>query len=65
LCRSDDPASEDTAANVAAILFTAALGRAFTITQVHGSQIIAGPQSGGRIEIGGRVGRYRNLLLHM
>lgn len=50
-----DGIDEDEATGAAAILLTADLGRPLTITQGQGSQIMARPLPGGRIEIGGRV----------
>ncbi|MBU3060140.1 PhzF family phenazine biosynthesis protein [Nocardia sp. NEAU-G5] len=54
-----DGIDEDEATGAAAIILTADLGRPLTITQGRGSQIVAKPLSGGRIEIGGRVRRSR------
>jgi predicted PhzF superfamily epimerase YddE/YHI9 len=51
----DDGIDEDEATGAAALLLTARLGRALTITQGRGSQIVTAPQPGGLIEVGGRV----------
>ncbi|MCO5996790.1 PhzF family phenazine biosynthesis protein [Actinoallomurus rhizosphaericola] len=51
----DDGIDEDEATGAAALLLTARLGRALTITQGRGSQIVTAPGPGGLIEVGGRV----------
>ncbi|MFB9834605.1 PhzF family phenazine biosynthesis protein [Actinoallomurus acaciae] len=61
----DDGIDEDEATGAAALLLTAHLGRALTVTQGRGSQILTapGPDGAGRpeghdaIEVGGRVRR--------
>jgi predicted PhzF superfamily epimerase YddE/YHI9 len=53
--RRDDGIAEDEATGAAALLLTAALGRALNITQGRGSQILTAPGPHGEIEIGGRV----------
>ncbi|MER7754361.1 PhzF family phenazine biosynthesis protein [Kitasatospora sp. NPDC097643] len=50
-----DGIDEDEATGAAALLLTARLGRALTITQGRGSQLLTGPRPGGLIEVGGRV----------
>ncbi|MFF2142527.1 PhzF family phenazine biosynthesis protein [Kitasatospora sp. NPDC058190] len=52
-----DGIDEDEATGAAALLLTARLGRALTITQGRGSQLLTGPRPGGLIEVGGRVMR--------
>ena len=46
---------EDPATGSAAIALCAALGRAISIVQGEGSQIVARPSDGGTVELGGRV----------
>ncbi|MQS12574.1 PhzF family phenazine biosynthesis protein [Streptomyces kaniharaensis] len=53
----DDGIDEDEATGAAALLLTARLGRALTVTQGRGSRILTGPRPGGLIEVGGRVVR--------
>ncbi|MFV0136314.1 PhzF family phenazine biosynthesis protein [Streptomyces sp. HMX87] len=48
-------AGEDEATGAAALLLTDRLGRALNITQGAGSQLLAAPQPGGWVEIGGRA----------
>ncbi|MEV7772189.1 PhzF family phenazine biosynthesis protein [Kitasatospora sp. NPDC086791] len=50
-----DGIDEDEATGAAALLLTARLGRALTVTQGSGSQLLTGPRPGGLIEVGGRV----------
>ncbi|MEU9042162.1 MULTISPECIES: PhzF family phenazine biosynthesis protein [unclassified Kitasatospora] len=50
-----DGIDEDEATGAAALLLTARLGRALTVTQGRGSQLMTGPRPGGLIEVGGRV----------
>ncbi|WP_030059075.1 MULTISPECIES: PhzF family phenazine biosynthesis protein [Streptomyces] len=50
-----DGIEEDEATGAAALLLTARLGRALTVTQGRGSQLMTGPRPGGLIEVGGRV----------
>ncbi|MFJ9694679.1 PhzF family phenazine biosynthesis protein [Kitasatospora sp. NPDC101183] len=50
-----DGIDEDEATGAAALLLTGHLGRALTITQGRGSQLLTGPRPGGLIEVGGRV----------
>lgn len=52
-----DGIEEDEATGAAALLLSAALDRALTITQGRGSQILTRPKRGGSVEIGGRVQR--------
>ncbi|MBV6696556.1 PhzF family phenazine biosynthesis protein [Kitasatospora aureofaciens] len=52
-----DGIDEDEATGAAALLLTARLGRALTVTQGRGSRILTGPRPGGLIEVGGRVVR--------
>ncbi|WP_175407373.1 PhzF family phenazine biosynthesis protein [Streptomyces sp. TRM64462] len=52
-----DGIEEDEATGAAALLLTAALGRALNITQGRGSQIMTAPGPDGVIELGGRVRR--------
>ncbi|MDH6704453.1 putative PhzF superfamily epimerase YddE/YHI9 [Kitasatospora sp. MAA19] len=52
-----DGIDEDEATGAAALLLTAHLGRALTVTQGRGSQLLTGPRPGGLIEVGGRVRR--------
>ncbi|MFD3595076.1 PhzF family phenazine biosynthesis protein [Nocardia sp. NPDC058640] len=52
-----DGIDEDEATGAAALLLTATLGRALTITQGRGSQILTFPKPDGSIEIGGHVRR--------
>jgi predicted PhzF superfamily epimerase YddE/YHI9 len=51
----DDGIDEDEATGAAALLLTARLGRALTITQGRGSRILTAPKPDGSIEVGGRV----------
>ncbi|GAB3979017.1 PhzF family phenazine biosynthesis protein [Actinoallomurus acanthiterrae] len=51
----DDGITEDEATGAAALLLTARLGRALTVTQGRGSQISTVPKPDGLIEVGGRV----------
>ncbi|PYC73299.1 phenazine biosynthesis protein PhzC/PhzF [Streptomyces tateyamensis] len=51
-----DGIEEDEATGAAALLLAAQLGRAVTITQGRGSQLLAAPGPDGTTEIGGRVG---------
>jgi predicted PhzF superfamily epimerase YddE/YHI9 len=51
----DDGIDEDEATGAAALLLTARLGRALTITQGRGSHIVTAPKPNGSIEVGGRV----------
>ncbi|MFB6893926.1 PhzF family phenazine biosynthesis protein [Kitasatospora sp. NPDC056327] len=53
----DDGIDEDEATGAAAILLTAGLGRALTITQGRGSQLVTGITADGLVEVGGRVRR--------
>ncbi|MEU0132608.1 PhzF family phenazine biosynthesis protein [Streptomyces sp. NPDC006296] len=48
-------AGEDEATGAAAMLLSAALGRALNITQGRGSQILTAPAPDGTFEVGGRV----------
>lgn len=50
-----DGIDEDEATGAAALLLAARLGRALTVTQGRGSQLLAGPRPGGLVEVGGRV----------
>lgn len=50
-----DGIDEDEATGAAALVLTAHLGRALTITQGRGSRLLTGPRPGGLIEVGGRV----------
>ncbi|MFE4975255.1 PhzF family phenazine biosynthesis protein [Kitasatospora sp. NPDC056651] len=50
-----DGIDEDEATGAAALLLAASLGRALTVTQGRGSQLLAGPRPGGLVEVGGRV----------
>ncbi|MFD5097936.1 PhzF family phenazine biosynthesis protein [Streptomyces albidochromogenes] len=50
-----DDGTEDEATGGAALLLTAALGRALNITQGSGSQLLTAPGPDASIEIGGRV----------
>ncbi|MFD8788597.1 PhzF family phenazine biosynthesis protein [Kitasatospora sp. NPDC059599] len=50
-----DGIDEDEATGAAALLLTARLGRALTVTQGAGSQLLTGPRPGGLVEVGGRV----------
>ncbi|MFJ3218618.1 PhzF family phenazine biosynthesis protein [Kitasatospora sp. NPDC086801] len=50
-----DGIDEDEATGAAVLLLTARLGRALTVTQGRGSQLLTGPLPGGLIEVGGRV----------
>jgi predicted PhzF superfamily epimerase YddE/YHI9 len=50
---------EDEATGAAALLLTAALGRALNIHQGRGSQLLTAPQPQGWVEIGGRVALER------
>ncbi|MBD0694536.1 PhzF family phenazine biosynthesis protein [Streptomyces sp. CBMA123] len=50
-----DGIDEDEATGAAALLLAARLGRALTITQGRGSQLLAGPRPDGLVEVGGRV----------
>ncbi|MFJ8470797.1 PhzF family phenazine biosynthesis protein [Kitasatospora sp. NPDC094011] len=52
-----DGIDEDEATGAAALLLAARLGRALTVTQGRGSQLLAGPRPGGLVEVGGRVVR--------
>ncbi|MFD5433151.1 PhzF family phenazine biosynthesis protein [Kitasatospora sp. NPDC127067] len=52
-----DGIDEDEATGAAALLLAASLGRALTVTQGRGSQLLAGPCPGGLVEVGGRVVR--------
>ncbi|MFF7180776.1 PhzF family phenazine biosynthesis protein [Streptomyces sp. NPDC008121] len=58
-----DGVDEDEATGAAALLLTAALGRALNITQGRGSQILTAPGPDGVIELGGRVRLERTLVL--
>jgi predicted PhzF superfamily epimerase YddE/YHI9 len=51
----DDGIDEDEATGAAALLLTARLGRALTITQGRGSQIVTAPGPDGLVDVGGRV----------
>ncbi|WP_329116448.1 PhzF family phenazine biosynthesis protein [Streptomyces sp. NBC_01465] len=53
--RRGDGIDEDEATGAAALLLTAALGRALNITQGRGSQLLTAPAPDGTIELGGRV----------
>ncbi|MFJ9607217.1 PhzF family phenazine biosynthesis protein [Kitasatospora sp. NPDC101176] len=53
----DDGIDEDEATGAAALLLTARLGRALTVTQGRGSQLLTGPRPDGLVEVGGRVCR--------
>ncbi|MCS0638944.1 PhzF family phenazine biosynthesis protein [Streptomyces sp. LP05-1] len=50
-----DGVPEDEATGAAALLLTAALGRALNITQGRGSQLLTAPGPDGTAELGGRV----------
>ncbi|MER7766360.1 PhzF family phenazine biosynthesis protein [Kitasatospora sp. NPDC096140] len=50
-----DGIDEDEATGAAALLLTARLGRALTVTQGRGSQLLTGLRPGGLVEVGGRV----------
>ncbi|MFF2851570.1 PhzF family phenazine biosynthesis protein [Streptomyces sp. NPDC058001] len=50
-----DGIDEDEATGAAALLLTAALGRALNIRQGKGSQLLTAPQPEGWVELGGRV----------
>lgn len=52
---SSGGAGEDEATGTAALLLTAALGRALNVTQGAGSQILTAPNPDGSVELGGRV----------
>ena len=54
-----DGIDEDEATGAAALLLTARLGHALTITQGRGSQILTRPVPDGLIEVGGRVRHAR------
>jgi predicted PhzF superfamily epimerase YddE/YHI9 len=51
----DDGITEDEATGAAALLLTARLGRALTVTQGRGSQILTAPGPDGSVAVGGRV----------
>ncbi|MFE2414088.1 PhzF family phenazine biosynthesis protein [Kitasatospora sp. NPDC059408] len=51
----DDGIDEDEATGAAALLLTARLGRALTVTQGRGSRIVTAPRGAGLIEVGGLV----------
>jgi predicted PhzF superfamily epimerase YddE/YHI9 len=51
----DDGIAEDEATGAAALLLTARLGRALTVIQGRGSQILTAPGSDGSVAVGGRV----------
>ncbi|MEU8676045.1 PhzF family phenazine biosynthesis protein [Streptomyces sp. NPDC048560] len=53
--RRDDGIGEDEATGAAALLLSAALGRALNIRQGRGSQILTAPAPDGTVEVGGRV----------
>ncbi|MDF6021480.1 PhzF family phenazine biosynthesis protein [Streptomyces sp. JH34] len=53
--RRGDSVDEDEATGAAAMLLSAALGRALNITQGRGSQILTAPAPDGTYEVGGRV----------
>ncbi|MGW7053384.1 PhzF family phenazine biosynthesis protein [Streptomyces sp. NPDC054887] len=53
--RADVGVAEDEATGAAALLLTAALGRALNIAQGRGSQILTAPGPDATVEIGGRV----------
>ncbi|MER7583322.1 PhzF family phenazine biosynthesis protein [Kitasatospora sp. NPDC097691] len=50
-----DGIDEDEATGAAALLLTARLGRALTVQQGRGSQLLTGLRPGGSVEVGGRV----------
>ncbi|MBO1417383.1 PhzF family phenazine biosynthesis protein [Streptomyces sp. FH025] len=52
-----DGIDEDEATGAAALLLTARLGRALTITQGRGSRLVTGLRPDGLVEVGGRVER--------
>jgi predicted PhzF superfamily epimerase YddE/YHI9 len=51
----DDGITEDEATGAAALLLTARLGRALTVTQGRGSQILTALEPDGSVAVGGRA----------